>query len=59
MNNVTFSLGGIQRYRRKYEKFYPNVNNKLTHSVSTHQILETYPIEAMKKERTLYRYQQF
>ena len=40
-----------------------HVNNKLTHSVSTHQILETYPKEAMKKlgvkgnvgERTLYR----
>jgi len=40
-----------------------HVNNKLTHSVSIHQILETYPKEAMKKpgakenvgERTLYR----
>ena len=40
-----------------------HVNNRLTHSVATHQILETYPIEAMKKigvkekisERTLYR----
>ena len=40
-----------------------HVNNKLTHSVSTHQILETYLKEAMKKlgvkgnvgERTLYR----
>ncbi|KAA0014843.1 MAG: hypothetical protein FE041_01805 [Thermoplasmata archaeon] len=26
-----------------------HVNNRLTHSVATHQIPETYPIEAMKK----------
>ena len=40
-----------------------HVNNKLTHSVSTHQILETYPQELMEKlgvkgkvaERNLYR----
>ena len=40
-----------------------HVNNRLTHSVATHQILKTYPIEAMNKlgvkenvaERTLYR----
>ena len=40
-----------------------HVNNRLTHSVATHQILETYPTEAMKKlgvkgnvsERTLYK----
>ena len=40
-----------------------HVNNKLTHSVSTHQILENYPMELMRRlgvkgnvaERTLYR----
>jgi len=40
-----------------------HLNNRLTYSVSTHQILETYPIEVMRKlgvkgkvsERTLYR----
>lgn len=40
-----------------------HVNNKLTHSVATHQIMETYPKESMEKlglkgnvaERTLYR----
>ena len=26
-----------------------HLNNRLTHSVATHQILKTYPIEAMKK----------
>ena len=41
-----------------------HVNNKLTHSVSTHQILENYPMELIEKnlvvkgnvaERTLYK----
>jgi len=57
-------FGGIEGNMKDFIPLVKvHVNNKLTHSVSTHQILETYPIEAIQKlgvresvsERTLYR----
>ena len=51
-NSVSFQkiFNGIEGNMKNFIPLVKvHVNNKLTPSVSTHQILETYPMEALRK----------